>query len=59
MRRRFPDENEGGRLRSITCPFCDHEIRTRENVVKCWNCGEAFETEPDEEDFIFGAGSGL
>lgn len=73
MRRRFPNdmpeggrlrsrrEPEGvsGRLRSITCPFCDHEIKSRENVVKCWNCGEAFETEPDEEEFLFGTDSGF
>jgi len=55
MKRRFRDDISEGRLHSITCPFCDHEIRTRENVVKCWNCGEAFEREPDEEDFIFGS----
>lgn len=48
---------EKGRLQTIVCPFCDHEIKSRENVVKCWNCGEAFEREPDEEEFIFGSGS--
>ena len=43
----------------IICPFCDHEIKAKENVVKCWNCGECFETEPDEEEFILGTGSGF
>lgn len=58
-------------MKIITCPFCDHEIRTREiarknadetlpvQVVRCWNCGEAFEPEPEEEEFIFGSESGF
>jgi len=41
-------------MRMITCPFCDQEMKARENVVKCWNCGECFEVEPDEEEFVFG-----
>jgi transcription elongation factor Elf1 len=45
----------------IICPFCDNRIKTRDSlsfgnndfgrVIKCRNCGEAFEPEPDEEDF--------
>ena len=50
---------ENGRLKTIVCPFCDHEIKSGENIVKCWNCGEAFEREPDEEEFIFGPDSGF
>ena len=34
--------------RIVICPFCDAEIRRLERVVKCANCGEAFE--PDEDD---------
>jgi ribosomal protein S27E len=61
MRRRFRDENEGvrGRLLTIVCPFCDHEIRSRGNVVRCLNCGGCFEREPDEEEFLFGTDSGF
>ena len=46
-------------MKVIICPFCDHEIKSSGDVVKCWNCGEAFEREPDEEEFIFGSGSGF
>jgi transcription elongation factor Elf1 len=44
-------------MRLVTCPFCDHEIKVRESVVKCRNCGECFEIEPDEEEFVFGIAS--
>jgi predicted amidophosphoribosyltransferase len=54
---RFQLEGGKSRLRTILCPFCDHEIRAKENVVRCWNCGETFEREPDEEEFIFGSES--
>jgi hypothetical protein len=44
-------------MRLVTCPFCDHEIKVRESVMKCRNCGECFEIEPDEEEFVFGIAS--
>jgi len=46
-------------IKIIACPFCDHEVKAKESVVKCWNCGECFEIEPDEEDFILGTDSGF
>jgi DNA-directed RNA polymerase subunit RPC12/RpoP len=39
-------------LPTIICPFCDSRIKqgmTPESVVKCRNCGEAFEPEPDSQ----------
>jgi len=35
---------------TVVCPFCDYRIKSREKVIKCWNCGEAFETEEDYEN---------
>ncbi|HJW96898.1 MAG TPA: hypothetical protein VJ485_01935 [archaeon] len=54
-------ESDFRHLPSIVCPFCDHRVRSREltkkaadeppsvQIVKCWNCGEAFEADSEYE----------
>ena len=37
----------------VTCPFCDEDsvVGTEDFVVKCRMCGEAFEVEPEDDEF--------
>ena len=37
-------------MRAVTCPFCDERIKSSDRVVRCRNCGEAFEPEPDDDE---------
>jgi len=50
MRSRRETEGVNRHLLSIVCPFCDHRTKTSATLIKCANCREAFEVDPDQEE---------
>ena len=61
VKRRLPTrrgtEGDKSRLPTVICPFCDSRVRASDRVVRCRNCGEAFEPEDceDENDEAYSA----
>jgi tRNA(Ile2) C34 agmatinyltransferase TiaS len=45
--------SEGFQGTHIICPFCDSRMKAQPpgHVMRCRNCGEAFEAEHADEDF--------
>jgi DNA-directed RNA polymerase subunit RPC12/RpoP len=44
-------------MMNIACPFCDNRIRaSAATLIKCANCGEAFEVDPDQEEEPYESG---